>query len=584
MPDRSRRKAPAPKSSPNEPVTSAGAGRLDSGAPASGDPLQGWCRLDFFDENAWRFQQLADLLEEVFYVVEPESGRTLYVSPSFERVWGLPAQALYDNPLVYQEAVLPEDKPLVLQAFESKRAGRPNRLEYRIRRPDGEVRWIWDRNFTVSGPPDGPVRVVGLAADVTEYRIAQESLRQMQRMEALGHLSGGLAHDVNNVLSVVLGNLERLSSMNIPGDAAALCISEAVEAVRRGRDITDSLLGYARQQPLQRERFDLDRMLLELLPLLRRTAGPGIQVELLPMQSRLAVDADAGSLGSALINLVANARDAMPSGGRIELSVCLHRDGEGGAPLPPELEPGSYALVCVRDEGQGMPPEVLARVLEPLFTTKPPHVGTGLGLPMAYGLLRRHGGTLTLHSVPDVGTQVCLYLPLPEEAPPASGNAAPLPRGIDRAPRPSPPQASPYEPAPAPPPPAAARFAVLAVEDDPGLSQLIELALQEAGLEVTMASDSAAAMRALAARPFDLLLTDHGIPGGMNGSSLARWAVQRWPGLAVVLASGSVAIDDQAPAGSTVLRKPFGPRELLEAVDRIRASVTLGAAGRSKEP
>lgn len=536
-------------------------------APGTSE-LQGlWADLDGHGEAEWRFRRLAELLDEVFYVFEPESNRILYVSPAFERVWGRSVDAVYRNPEAYIDAVVAEDLPVVLEALRRKRKGTPNRLEYRIRGPDGRGRWIWDRNFVVPGPPGKPLRIVGLAADVTEHRQARESMRQMERLEALGHLGGGLAHDFNNVLGVIMGNLERLATRAGLDAAAVGAVAESLEAVRRGRDIAASLLGFARRSPLQLTRFDLNRKLVQLLPLLRHCAGAAVRVDLQTIACPLPVEADAGSLDSALINLVANARDAMPGGGTVVLSTCVHRRTDGGGALPAQLAPGDYALVCVSDEGGGMRPEVLARALEPLFTTKPENVGTGLGLPMAYWMLRRHGGTLTLDSAEARGTRACLYVPLCRE--PSEGAAVPeLARGAGAEPRTERCAAHEVGAAAVPCGPGPT---VLVIEDDTALAGLVEMVLAEAGFQVTRACDSDRAQAALSESHFDILFTDLGIPGGLDGRMLAHWAATCQPGISVVLASGADLPGGSVPTDWTFLPKPYGPRELLDTLGAVVA-------------
>lgn len=563
----------------------SGSGVLQPGSsrlPVDLDAL--WADLDRLDETEWHFQRLADLLDAVFYVVEPDTDRVIYASPAFERVWGQSLDALYRNPRLYMDAVVPEDLPAVIEGFQRERRGESNRIQYRIQRPDGSLRWIWDRNFAVAGPPGRPSRVVGLATDVSEHRAAQDSMSRLERLEALGHLSGGLAHDFNNILGIVLGSLEHLQGFAGDDVRASAAIEAAIEAARRGQEIAGSLLAFARRKPLQRTCIDLNRRLQALMPLLHHVVGVRVALELRPGASELTVAADAGSLDSALINLVANARDALPDGGRVTISTCVRRCGEVGQDLPAELQPGDYALICVEDNGMGMPPEILERALEPLFTTKPEQQGTGLGLPMAYWMLRRHDGTLSLRSRPGAGTQACLYLPLSDECQGSDSQrphtlASTGPEKLTGG------EASQIEPqggaaasvdAPLRP---QAVYSVLAVEDDPALGQLIEMVLRDAGFEVTRVMDSDAAQRALQQAHYDVLLTDLMLPGVLDGRRLGVWAVGRQPGLTVVLASGQDLGMGAEPQNWFLLRKPYGPRELLGVLSRaLNARASPGVA------
>ena len=384
-----------------------------------------------------------------------------------------------------------------------------------------------------------------LAEDVRERIAEQEKteaqLRQAQKMEAIGNLTGGMAHDFNNLLAVIIGNLDALCEKRPQDSEVRQLAGVAVDAAMRGADLTRRLLAFARRQPLQPRRVELNELVAGIATLLERTLGQNIETRLELAPDVWPVVADPAQLESALTNLATNARDAMPNGGRLTITTGnRHLDADYAAQHA-DLKPGDYALVEVRDSGSGMPPELVARIFEPFFTTKEPGKGTGLGLAMVYGFMKQSHGHINVYSEAGIGTVFRLFLPRAEPAVEAETAPAPQRAMTGRG------------------------EMVLAVEDNMTLRELVARQLDELGYRVLQAENAATAMAILEGAPVDLLLTDVIMPGGTSGFELARTATARWPNLKVVFTSGfpDIKLDGgAAPVRAQFLNKPYRREEL----------------------
>jgi signal transduction histidine kinase len=383
-----------------------------------------------------------------------------------------------------------------------------------------------------------------------ELRVREEQLRQSQKMEAVGQLTGGIAHDFNNLLTVIAGSLELLRRRVGEGDAAMLRLVEnAQQGAHRAATLTRGLLAFSRQQPLSPKPVDANRLLGHMSELLRRTLGERYVLETVLAGGLWHTHADPNQIESAVLNLVVNARDAMPEGGRLTIETAnTYLDEEYAAAHGPELRAGQYVMLAVSDTGCGMTPEVMARAFDPFFTTKPPGAGTGLGLSQIFGFAKQSSGHVQLYSEPGHGTTVKLYLPR---------FIGPVPAAIE-------------PPAPVPLRGAAAGERILVVEDEGGVRAFTCAALREAGYEVLEAPTAGAALQVLAGDPgIVLLLTDLGLPDG-NGRTLAETAREARPELKVLFASGyaraAVVHNGRLDADVRLLSKPFTMDRLLAAV------------------
>ncbi len=403
--------------------------------------------------------------------------------------------------------------------------------------------------------PDGGGLVLFSVRDVTEQRRIEEQLRQSQKMEAVGQLTGGLAHDFNNLLAGVSGSLELMGIRLKQGRHGDLdrYMSAAQGATRRAAALTHRLLAFSRRQTLEPKTTDVNRLVAGLEDLVRRTVGPAITLEVVGAPGLWMTLVDPPQLENALLNLCINARDAMPEGGRI--TVETHNkwiDEHAGRER--DMAPGQYLSLCVTDTGTGMSPEVIAKAFDPFFTTKPIGEGTGLGLSMIYGFARQSGGQVRIYSEVGEGTTVCIYLPRHYGA---SKEAPAQDEGVS-APR------------------AGSGETVLVVDDEPTVRMLVTEVLEDLGYAAIEASDSLAGLKILQSdRRIDLLITDVGLPGGLNGRQMADAGRVGRPDLKVLFITGyaenAVLGNGHLSPGMQVLTKPF----VVDALGaRIKSLVT----------
>ena len=400
--------------------------------------------------------------------------------------------------------------------------------------PEGGTRWM-----QVSRVPLGGGVLVTIARDVTEARQLEARLRQADKMQALGTMAGGVAHDFNNLLTAILGSLQ-LAERRVGEEEAGLrrLLRNATMAAERGSSLTRRLLAFSRRNDLTLRAVSVNRLILGMGDLLARTLGGTVVVKREMAASPGTAMVDPGQLELALLNLCINARDAMPGGGTIILSTA---DVELGPEEVPELAAGTYVRVAVADTGTGMTPEVLARVFEPFFTTKEVGKGTGLGLPMVYGLVRQSGGGMTIDSTPGQGTRVTLYLP--------AGEAEAAREG--------------HEAQEALPPQTPVR--VLVVDDDPTVREVTAGFLSELGHETVEAEDGQAALRVLERdSSVRLMVADFAMPR-MTGAELCERARVLRPDLPILLVTGYAELAALA-ANIPVLHKPYRQTELAEQV------------------
>ena len=288
-------------------------------------------------------------------------------------------------------------------------------VEHRLIRGDGEVRWVHEKADVVRDPLGRAIRLIGTVQDITERRRLEEHLRQSQKLEAIGRLAGGVAHDLNNALTAIAGYTE-LALGGLPeGHEARADVQEIRHAAERAESVTRQLLAFSRRQQLQPRVFSLNEAVLNVERMLDRFLGPGIQLGLTTSSDLPRIYGDPGQIEQAIVNLAVNARDAMPDGGRLTLALAVVdvRDDDGGADDPtPPMPAGRYVELAVSDEGQGMTPEVSAHIFEPFFTTKAVGKGTGLGLPMVYGTVRQSGGFISVESEVGRGSTFRLRFPI----------------------------------------------------------------------------------------------------------------------------------------------------------------------------
>ena len=483
-------------------------------------------------------------------------------------------------------------------------------IEYRIIRPDGQERWIFGRGRVVRAADGKPLRYSGVDLDITdrknaeaalaaakeelermnrvlEQRVrertaaleaeaerraqAESRLHQAQKMEAVGQLTGGIAHDFNNILQVILGNLEIATRVvrhqvidpagGKPRDMLLAAIETAQKAARSAKQLVQRLLAFSRLQNLEPAVLDANALVDGMIDMIARTLGETIRVETVPGHDLWRTFADRHQLESALLNLVLNARDAMPDGGTLMIETANVELGPG---YPEEVSPGQYVVLSVSDTGCGIPKDVLPKVFDPFFTTKDTGKGSGLGLSMVYGFVKQSGGHVRLYSEEGSGTTVRIYLPRSQRGDrPIEPGRDPVADAADAA------SAAPEAPLAR----ARAGESVLVVEDNDDVRRFGVAALEELGYAVVQAADAASALRLIDGEKgprIDLLFTDIVLPGGMSGHELARAVRARRPRLPVLYTSGytrhSVAHHGQLVAGARILAKPYPLRSLAAAV------------------
>jgi signal transduction histidine kinase/CheY-like chemotaxis protein len=380
-----------------------------------------------------------------------------------------------------------------------------------------------------------------LKSQMTERERVEASLRQSQKMEAVGQLTGGLAHDFNNLLTGISGSLELTRARLSQGKADSVdrYITTAQEAVKRAAALTHRLLAFSRRQALEPKPTNVNRLVTGMEELIRRTVGPSIHVEVVGAGGLWSTLVDSNQLENALLNLCLNARDAMPQGGRLTIETANRwLDARGARDL--DIAPGQYISLCVTDTGTGMEADVAAHAFDPFFTTKPLGQGTGLGLSMIYGFARQSGGQIRIYSEVGKGTTMCLYLPRHYDDP-SFNDAADFTEASESL---------------------GDGEIVLVIDDEPSIRMLITDVLSDTGYSVLEASDGPAGLRVLqSAARIDLLITDVGLPGGMNGRQVADAARTLRPDLKVLFITGyaenALMGNGHLEKGMHVLAKPF---------------------------
>ena len=475
------------------------------------------------------------------------------VNPAFTTILGWSAEDVLGRAVF--AFVLAEDEALTDRALQHARETTLPTVENRYRHKDGGFRWIsW------VAAPEGELiyasgRHITAEKDQAEaLRQAEEALRQSQKMEAVGQLTGGLAHDFNNLLAGITGSLELMQTRMQQGRLTDVdrYMTAAQGAAKRAAALTHRLLAFSRRQTLDPKPTHVTRLASGMQELIQRTVGPAIQVEVIGISGGWPALVDPSQLENALLNLCINARDAMPDGGKIIIETA-NKWLDDRAARQHDIPEGQYLSLCVSDTGTGMPPEVIARVFEPFFTTKPIGEGTGLGLSMIYGFAQQSGGQVRIYSEVGQGTTVCIYLPRHYGEVADDETAFPvtdLPRSEQGE-------------------------TVLIVDDEPTVRMLVSDILEDLGYTAIEAGDSAAGLKVLQSDVrIDLLVTDVGLPGGMNGRQMADAARVARPDLKVLFITGyaenAILGNGRLAPGMAVLTKPFAIETMAA---RIRSMI-----------
>jgi PAS domain S-box-containing protein len=525
--------------------------------------------LDALRESEERFRSVADTAPVLIWVTNADRSRA-FVNQAYVAFHGgegsdYEAARAAD----WRAAIHPDDQDRILRdSLAGEASGLPFPLEARYRRHDGEWRWLRSFSRPRLGADGDVVGFVGVAFDVTEAKQVEQDLKRInelledrvgealaekakaeadlmhaQRMEAVGRLTGGVAHDFNNLLTVVIGALDMM--LRSPDDAKRqIRLGEAaLAAARRGERLTHQLLAFSRRQALRPEQTDLNALIMEGEPLLRRAVGEAVRLELELSDKPGWVNVDAAQFEAALLNLIVNARDAVTEGGRIRVETRSRRLKAGQVS---DLPAGDYLSISVIDDGAGIDPDILPRIFEPFFTTKAVGKGTGLGLSQVYGFSRQSGGGLEVVSEPGEGSTIRMYLPALRW--PGKRAAAVEPGTTENR---------------------MEGRRLLLVEDDPAVAAIGAELLDGLGFAVRTVETAADALALLQTDQFDVMLTDVVMPGGMSGVELARETSRLHPDMSVVLASGYAGEEVDklvSDAPWPFLRKPYSRETLAEVM------------------
>jgi PAS domain S-box-containing protein len=531
-----------------------------------------------------RFRVLAESMPQLVWSTLPD-GCCDYLSRQWIEYTGV-AETEHHG-YGWLQAVHPEDRPAIAACWKAAVGGYSDYdVKYRLRGRDGTYRWFAARGRALNDEQGQVVRWFGTSTDITEIVQAREALEErvaertrelervnrrlvdeaterakaeaalarVQRLEAIGKLTGGVAHDFNNLLTVIVGNLEMIQRAAEDSTRVRRLATTALGAAERGEKVTRQLLAFSRQQALKPEVVELNTLLRDFEPFARRASGEAVSLRLDLDSADLHCRIDRAQFETAILNLVVNAREATGSGGNVTIET-RGRTVDHPGPEEPNIPRGDYVVVVVRDDGCGIPADVLPRVFDPFFTTKDVGKGSGLGLSQVYGFVRQSGGNVRIESKPGHGTAARLYLPRAEK--PSIMPERPASRPDDEV-------------------TLAEQETILVVEDDADVLEIALEMLRGLNYVVLVARDGAAALDVLRGpERVDLLFSDIVMPGGMNGAELARQARAQRPGMPVLLASGYTAralseehgVVDDFP----LLRKPYRLPDLARALQAALA-------------
>jgi len=500
-------------------------------------------------ESEERFRQLAENINEVFWITDPTMHELIYVSPAYEKIWGRSCASLFASPRDWLEVIHPKDIGRVVQAAADTINSGSYEATYRILRPDKTERWIHDRGFPVRNAAGEIHRIVGIAEDITERRKLEEQFRQAQKMEFLGQLAGGIAHDFNNILAATVGNVY-LAKMDAAGQPALLeSLEEISDATVRATELVSQILTFSRQSKPDRVAVKLNDVVMEAGKLLRSSVPAAIRIQL-ELAEAPAVLANATAIHQVIMNLGTNAWHAMRhQTGVLKIEMRVLEVDEDFASTHPDLHPGRYVQLSVSDTGCGMDGATLEHMFEPFFTTKGVGEGTGLGLAVVHGIMKSHDGGISGHSKPGEGTTFHLFFPVIEtEVVAVKNEDAPIPRGQGEH--------------------------VLFVDDEAVLAGMGKRVLERLGYIVTTQTSALEAITAVRDHPggVDLVITDLTMPG-MDGVKLGRQLLQLRADLPIIIATGyggAMMNEKVLELGfRDLLNKPYNVRTLGETLRRV---------------
>lgn len=504
-------------------------------------------------ESEEKLRLVTETIQDVFWMSSPPLDKIIYVSPAYEHVWGRTLESLYQSPQSFLNATHPEDRDRVFATISKGHSqGTSWSHEYRIIRPDGSVRWIFDRGFPVKDEQGQLFLVTGVATDITERKLLEESFFHAQKMEAVGRLAGGVAHDFNNLLTAIMGYVDMMARCLRPNDPLSSHVEEIGKATDRAAALTRQLLAFSRKQVLQPRVLNFNAVVWDTEDMLRRLIGEDIELVSILDPGLGNVKADPGQIEQVIMNLAVNSRDAMPQGGRLTIETANIEFSEPHDCRFDIMPPERYVMLAVSDTGMGMDEEMQAHLFEPFYTTKAMGTGTGLGLSTVHGIVKQIDGYIEVHSQPGAGTSFKIYLPSVEEAMTALRAAPPTRlQGSET---------------------------VMVVEDEEVVRQFISNVLGKHGYRVLTAANGGEALLLCEQHrePIHLMLTDVVMPQ-MSGHDLAGRLALLHPEMKVLYMSGYTedVIIHHGVLNETMhfIEKPFTANVLLRKVRELLDSI-----------
>ncbi|MCM2314948.1 MAG: ATP-binding protein [Thermoanaerobaculia bacterium] len=507
-----------------------------------------------------QFRQLMDNLEQVYWISDLEPRSVIYVSPAYETIWGRTCQSLYDEPQSFINSIHVEDRERMVGIAFGENSSRGYDEEFRILRPDGEIRWIWGRSYPVKDAVGHVGRFSGIAEDVTERKASERENRRLeaqfieaQKLDVVGRLACGIAHDFNNFLAVIMSYSELMIQRLEAHDPGRKYAEEIHLAAARAGDLTRQLLVFSRGQLVEPVVLDLNELVGATATMMRRLLGEAIEMNVATKSLNGRIVADSGYVGQLIMNLAINARDAMPDGGKLTIATGELSIGSDDAEAHPKLPDGDYLVLTVSDTGLGMNEQVKEHLFEPFFTTKT-H-GTGLGLATCRTIAQQSNAHIEVASEPGSGTTFNVYFPRVAgdlAAPSRPARSGSLPRGTET---------------------------LLVVEDEPAVLEMVCTVLESLGYEVLQAVNGQEGLRVArehTGNPIGLVLTDATMPV-MSGKVMADWLRATYPGIKILFTSGYtdeiIALNNEFEPGMAFLAKPYSlaalagrVRELLDGL------------------
>lgn len=500
-------------------------------------------------ESQERFSEMADNIGEIFYNYDVINGRLLYANRTYERIWGLTMEHIYANPTAYLDSVHPDDRPRAEAAFYDQLAGKETNVEFRVVRPDSSECWVHEHGVPVLDAHGEVERIVGTMRDITERKLLEQQFFRTQRMESLGTLAGGIAHDLNNVLAPIIMSIELLKMQE--ENPMRRSILDTIEAsAQRGAGMVKQVLSFARGVEGRQVDMQVSHLVTEIEKIANETFPKNLQIRNRVDANLWVVRGDPTQLHQVLLNLAVNARDAMPLGGTLVFSAQNIVLDAAYAAMNLEARPGPHVLIEVEDSGTGMTADVLDRIFEPFYTTKEMGKGTGLGLSTTLAIIKSHGGFIRVRSELGKGSRFSIYLPAQqdryvlEESDPAHK----LPRGHGEC--------------------------VLVVDDEEPVRHIAKETLEAFGYKVLTAGDGAEAIAIYAnhLKEIAVVLTDMMMPV-MDGPAIIRIMNRMNPRVKIIAASGLNATNVVTKATNVGVRhfipKPYTAETLLTTLHEV---------------